>query len=117
MSTIGLVGPNIRVLRHIADAFENALKAISTSSGRSWVTQQRFPEHVLNRKFDYGFSLGLLLKDVETYMGMLQESDTPAPLLRATRELVQMANKAYGDEADHLEIAKMVENWSGEKIK
>jgi hypothetical protein len=50
-------------------------------------------------------------------MGMLQESDTPAPLLRATRELVQMANKAYGDEADHLEIAKMVESWSGEKIE
>jgi len=111
------VSEGLLVLKKYGLNLESALKAISTSSGRSWVTQQRFPEHVLNRKFDYGFSLGLLLKDVDTCMGMLQESDTPAPLLRATRELVQMANKAYGDEADHLEIAKMVESWSGEKIE
>ena len=111
------VSEGLLVLKKYGLNLESALKAISTSSGRSWVTQQRFPEHVLNRKFDYGFSLGLLLKDVDTCMGMLQESDTPAPLLRATRELVQMANKAYGDEADHLEIAKMFESWSGEKIE
>ena len=116
-ANICTVTEGLIVLKKYGLNLENALKAISTSSGRSWVTQQRFPEHVLNRKFDYGFSLGLLLKDVDTCMGMLQESGLPAPLLRATRELVQMAHNAYGDEADHLEIAKMIENWSGEKIE
>ena len=116
-ANICTVSEGLIVLKKYGLNLENALKAISTSSGRSWVTQQRFPEHVLNRTFDYGFSLGLLLKDVDTCMAMLQENGLPAPLLRATRELVQMANNAYGDEADHLEIVKMIEDWSGEKIE
>ena len=43
--------------------------------------------------YSYGFSLGLLLKDVDTCMGMLQDNDLPAPVLRANRELFQLAKK------------------------
>ena len=75
------------------------------------------PEHVLTRGFDYGFSLGLLCKDVDTCMEMLQESGLPAPSLRSTRELIQVAKNILGDESDHLEIAKIIEDWAGEKIE
>ena len=116
-ANICTVSESMVVLKKYGLNIEDALKAISTSSGRSWVTQQRFPEHVLNRKFDYGFSLGLLFKDIDTCMAMFQDSDTPSPVLRTTREMVQLARKTFGDEVDHLEIAKMVENWSDEKIE
>ena len=50
-------------------------------------------------------------------MAMFQDSDTPSPVLRITREMVKLARKTFGDEVDHLEIAKMVEKWSDEKIE
>ena len=42
-----------------------ALRAINGSSGRSLQTQERLPQAVLTRNFDYGFKLGLMLKDVD----------------------------------------------------
>lgn len=42
-----------------------ALQAINGSSGRSLQTQERLPQAVLTRTFDYGFKLGLMLKDVD----------------------------------------------------
>ena len=111
------VSEGLIALKKYGIPLDVALKAINTSSGRSWVTQQRMPEHVLTRGFDYGFSLGLLCKDVDTCMGMLQESGLPAPSLRSTRELIQVAKNILGDESDHLEIAKIIENWSGETIE
>ena len=50
-------------------------------------------------------------------MGMLQESGLPAPSLRSTRELIQVAKNILGDESDHLEIVKIIEDWSGETIE
>ena len=111
------VSEGLIALKKYGIPLDFALKAINTSSGRSWVSQQRMPEHVLTRGFDYGFSLGLLCKDVDTCMGMLQESSLPAPSLRSTRELIQIAKNILGDESDHLEIAKIIEDWSGETIE
>ena len=111
------VSEGLIALKKYGIPLDVALKAINTSSGRSWVSQQRMPEHVLTRGFDYGFSLGLLCKDVETCMGMLQENSLPAPSLRSTRELIQVAKNILGDESDHLEIAKILEDWSGETIE
>ena len=111
------VSEGLIALKKYGIPLDVALKAINTSSGRSWVSQQRMPEHVLTRGFDYGFSLGLLCKDVDTCMGMLQENSLPAPSLRSTRGLIQIAKNILGDESDHLEIAKIIEDWSGETIE
>ena len=49
-----------------------ALDAINGSSGRSWATLQRFPDHIVpSRAFDYGFSLELLSKDVDTCLALV----------------------------------------------
>jgi hypothetical protein len=48
---------------------------------------------------------------------MLQESNIPAPSLRVTREIIQVAKNILGDESDHLEIVKIIEDWSGETIE
>jgi len=111
------VSEGLIVLKKYGIPLDVALKAISTSSGRSWVTQQRMPEHVLTRGFDYGFSLGLLSKDVDTCMEMLQETSVAAPSLKVTREVIQVAKNILGEESDHLEIVKIIEDWSGEKIE
>eukprot|EP00397_Hematodinium_sp_SG-2012_P042247 GEMP01046689.1.p1 GENE.GEMP01046689.1~~GEMP01046689.1.p1 ORF type:complete len:302 (+),score=72.78 GEMP01046689.1:215-1120(+) len=45
---------------------EKALDCINMSSGRSLQTEVRVPQEVLTRKFNYGFKLGLMEKDVHT---------------------------------------------------
>ena len=58
-------GEGLLALAKFGVAPEVALRAINGSSGRSLQTQERLPQAVLTRNFDYGFKLGLMLKDVD----------------------------------------------------
>jgi len=111
-ANLWLVSEGLACLTKFGVDPEAAAKAISTSSGRSWVTQQRFPENILPRTFDYGFSLELLAKDVDTAMALIAEQDISAPGLRNIRELVQVALKENGGDADHTELCKTIERWN-----
>lgn len=51
---------------------EIALEAINGSSGRSLQTQERIPQHVLTGKYDYGFKLNLMCKDVKNARPLLE---------------------------------------------
>ena len=92
---------------------EKALEAINSSSGRSWVTQQRFPDHIITGTYDYGFSLDLLKKDVDTAKSICQEhSHMQNPttfLIHKQSDLLAKAQDKLQDGADHVEIYKMFE--------
>jgi 3-hydroxyisobutyrate dehydrogenase len=96
---------------------EKALSAINNSSGRSWVSQQRFPDHVLSRTFDYGFSFDLHCKDVGTFEEMINDHDLESLVLRNTLKTLQDAKIQLDPNADHLEIIKILEEKSGIKIQ
>ena len=55
---------------------ESALAAINAASGRSLVTEERIPNHVLSLKFDFGFALDLMRKDISITMDTLTELDS-----------------------------------------
>ena len=96
---------------------EKALSAINTSSGRSWVSQQRFPDHVLSRTFDYGFSFGLHCKDVGIFEGMIDDHNLEVSVLRKVLKTMQDAIGHLNSFDDHLEIIKMIEDQSGLTIQ
>ena len=52
---------------------EIALEAINNSSGRSLQTQERIPQDVLTGRFNYGFKLNLMSKDVLNAAPVLKE--------------------------------------------
>eukprot|EP00658_Telonema_sp_P-2_P033146 TRINITY_DN24392_c0_g1_i3.p1 TRINITY_DN24392_c0_g1~~TRINITY_DN24392_c0_g1_i3.p1 ORF type:complete len:191 (+),score=35.16 TRINITY_DN24392_c0_g1_i3:229-801(+) len=89
-----------------------ACEAISTSSGRSWVTQQRFPDHVLPGTYDYGFSMQLLKKDVDTAMTLFDSLGIKAPSLKHVASLMERAVKESSEDADHTEIYRVIQNWN-----
>ena len=45
---------------------------INAGSGMNTATTQKFPKSILNRRFDYGFTTGLMFKDVRL---CLEEAD------------------------------------------
>ena len=93
-----------------------ALDVINASSGRSNASMNLFSDRVLSRAFPRTFRLALLDKDVGIAAGVAREQKVPAPLLQLTAELFRVAHGALGEEADHVEAVKVVEQWAGREI-
>jgi len=93
-----------------------ALDVINASSGRSNASMNLFPERVLTRAFPRTFRVALLDKDVGIAAGVAREQKVPSPLIQLTAELFRMAHMELGEEADHVEVAKIVERWAGQEI-
>jgi 3-hydroxyisobutyrate dehydrogenase len=95
---------------------EVALDVINASSGRSNSSMNLFPERVLTRAFPRTFKVALLDKDVGIAAGLARDEGVPAPLIQLTAELFRVAHLALGEEADHVEAARVVEGWAGVEI-
>jgi 3-hydroxyisobutyrate dehydrogenase len=95
---------------------EVALDVINASSGRSNASMNLFPERVLTRAFPRTFRLALLDKDVGIAAGLAREQRVPSPLLQLTAELFRMAHDELGEEADHVEVVRVVERLGGATI-
>ena len=94
-----------------------ALDVINASSGRSNSSENLFPARVLNRAFPRTFRLALLDKDVGIAAGVAREQGVSAPLLDAASALYRAAHEALGEEADHVEIVKWLEQRAGVEIR
>ncbi len=107
----------LAALRKAGVAPAVALDVINTSSGRSNASMNLFPERVLTRAFPRTFRLALLDKDVGIAAQVAREQKVPAPLLQLTSDLFRAAHIALGEEADHVEVVKWVEQLTGVEIK
>jgi 3-hydroxyisobutyrate dehydrogenase len=94
-----------------------ALDVINSSSGGSFTSQRLYPERVLTREFPRTFRLALLDKDVGIAAGVAREQKVPSPLLHLTSELFRAAHAILGEEADHAEAVRVIEQWAGVEIK
>ena len=94
-----------------------ALDVINSSSGRSNTSENLFPERVLTRAFPRTFKLALLDKDLRIAADFARTQKVTSPLLQLTSELFRLARVALGEEADHVEAAKLVEQWAGTEIR
>lgn len=95
-----------------------ALEVINASSGRSNVSENLFGQRVVSRQFPNTFALGLLTKDLGICNQVLQESGTPAPMLRQVREFFEIARREVGSaEVDHTAVAQLLEKWAGTEIQ
>lgn len=93
-----------------------ALDVINASSGRSNTSQNLFPQRVLTRAFPRTFRLALLDKDIGIAARVTREQKVPAPLIQLAAELMSMAHRELGEEADHVEAVKVIERMAGEVI-
>lgn len=90
-----------------------ALDVINASSGRSNTSMNLFPERVVTRAFPRTFRLALMDKDVRIAADFAREHGVSSPLLQLASELLREARRELGEEADHVETVKVLEEWSG----
>ena len=94
-----------------------ALEVINASSGRSNASMNLFPERVLTRAFPRTFRLALLDKDVGIAADLTREQQAQSPLIQLTAELFRMAHGELGEEADHVEAARVLERMNACEIQ
>ncbi|MGH7619835.1 MAG: NAD(P)-dependent oxidoreductase [Gemmatimonadaceae bacterium] len=94
-----------------------ALDVINASSGRSNSSMNLIPERVLTRAFPRTFRLALLEKDIGIAAELSRASRVPAPVTQLTADVFRIARGELGEQADHVEIVKLVEQWAGAEIK
>jgi 3-hydroxyisobutyrate dehydrogenase len=89
---------------------------LNAATGMNNSTQKKFKQFVLSRKFDAGFTLGLLVKDLSIALQVGRETATPTPFAALCREMVSAAQAMLGGDADHTELAKLSERLAGEEL-
>lgn len=109
-------GEALAVLAKLGVSAEVALEVINGSSGRSNSSENLFPERVLGRKYPRTFKLALLDKDVGIAAGIVDETQTPAPFIDLAAKLFSEAHQALGEEADHVEAVRVIEDKAGVRI-
>jgi 3-hydroxyisobutyrate dehydrogenase len=86
-----------------------ALDVINGSSGRSNTSENLFPERVLGRKYPRTFKLALLDKDVGIAKQIVDEEDLESPFIELASRLFKEAHAELGEEADHVEAVRVIE--------
>lgn len=94
------------------------LEILNASSGRNHATEVKMAPFVLSGKFDAGFSLHLMVKDLLIALGIAHDHNVSAPISAAVFETWSGARSMLGlDPHDHTEVAKFVERNAGVELR
>jgi 3-hydroxyisobutyrate dehydrogenase-like beta-hydroxyacid dehydrogenase len=92
------------------------IDVINAGSGRNSATQDKFPQAVLPRSFDFGFTTGLMCKDLKLCLEEAEAQHVPMWVGGAVRQLWQFASNTLGPDSDLTEIVKCIEDWAGIEV-
>lgn len=92
---------------------ETMLNVINASSGRSFATEVKVPQCILDRSFPMRFSTDLLDKDVGLCLSEADDLGVPMPVSVAARQFLQQGiDNGFGAK-DYAELITMIEREAG----
>ena len=86
---------------------------LNASTGMNNSTQKKLKQFVLSRKFDSGFGLDLMVKDLSIALEVGRNNGAPTPFSALCREIWASAAVMLGKGQDHTAIAKFSEAMAG----
>ena len=93
------------------------LDAIQSGTGRNATVDLVMPNSVLSRSFDFGATIGILMKDVNLALEEGEKQGVPQPVSQQVRQMMLLAMHQGWEQRDLSELVKLVENWSDTEIK
>ncbi|MFL5401320.1 MAG: NAD(P)-dependent oxidoreductase [Gemmatimonadales bacterium] len=111
------VGEGLAALVKAGVPARTAVDVLNASSGRSFVTEVLVPERVLSGTYPQTFRLALLDKDVGIARAFVREAGVDAPVLDLAATLLSKARSRLGEQADHVEIIRVIEEGAGVEIR
>ena len=89
---------------------------LNFSSGKNSATETKIKEYVLNRKFNSGFSLDLMIKDLETALELANEMNIPWFTGNTTHGMYQAARNQLIENSDNSDVARWIETNAGVRL-
>lgn len=98
---------------------DKVVAAINASSGRSWVTEHRFPNFVLKGDFSSrgGMAMSLLVKDVAIACEAAREEGATMFVGGLVHQLLMRISAELGPTAPNQSVARAIEGWAGVEIR
>lgn len=85
-----------------------AVAVLSASTGRSDASQRKFPEFILTGRFDSGFALALMDKDLRGFLGLAAEVGCELQVTAAAAAWYRRAMQGPLAEGDAVEVVKLI---------
>ncbi|HWP36266.1 MAG TPA: NAD(P)-dependent oxidoreductase [Gemmatimonadales bacterium] len=114
---IQAAGEGLAALVKLGVPASKALEVINASSGRSNVTENLFPQRVVSRAWPRTFRLALLDKDLGIAVDVLRETGVPSEAIVMAKRVFAEGRKELGEDADHVELVKVIERRAGVEIR
>lgn len=92
----------LRLAQAAGVSAEDALRVVNSATGRSAISEIHFPNWVLPRSFDSGFSTGLMRKDVRLARELAASVGCAMPLADLVADLWSQARSGLGDRDDFM---------------
>lgn len=93
------------------------LAVLNESSGLNTATRDKFPKAVVNGKFDYGFALSLMCKDVNLCMEQADQYKVTMWVGQTVKQLWNFVATRRDGNSDFTTLAQEVESWAGVKVR
>ncbi len=88
---------------------EKLVEALNGGSGRNSSTLTNYPTWIFNGKFDSGFTMKLMRKDIRLAMALLQSVEAVAPIAKETGRLWAKSADSIGDAEDFNRIVQFID--------
>lgn len=86
---------------------DQLLQGINAGSGRSFVTEHSYPTWIMNGKFDSGFTMKLMRKDVRLSQELIQALELDLPMANKVAELWAKSTESIEDSEDFNRIVEL----------
>jgi 3-hydroxyisobutyrate dehydrogenase-like beta-hydroxyacid dehydrogenase len=90
---------------------------INSGTGRNSATEDKIPRLVFPRRFDGGFAVGLLNKDIRLFMDEADALQVPTVVAAAVKQVLVTTMAMLGPQADMSEIIRTIENLAHVEVK
>jgi 3-hydroxyisobutyrate dehydrogenase-like beta-hydroxyacid dehydrogenase len=92
-------------------------EVINSGTGRNSATEDKIPRLVFPRKFNGGFAVGLLNKDIRLFMDEADALQVPVVVAAAVKQVLVTTMAMLGPQADMSEIIRTVEQLAHVEVK
>ena len=87
---------------------ENFLKIINGATGKNNTTEVKLDKFVVSEKFNSGFALDLMVKDVSIANSLIKDLTTKNPLSKSVLHYLSKTLEELGGNPDHTEVYKVL---------
>lgn len=96
---------------------ETMQKVISVSSGRSYVLEAKLEKFIMQDKFEGGFAVDLLYKDLGLALDESRDEKVPLPMTAIAVQMYEVARSMGQGREDMSSIVKVYEQLAGTRIR